>query len=96
MAAAVVAVDLTSVQDALRPARAFINTLAGLVNDQSYASADSYAYNAPAQYQIIGNDGAAIEGTTYYTSQQTAIAAKRNSLMLWGLAAVALYVALQK
>ena len=94
MAAAIVAVDLTAVQDALRPARGFINTLAGLANDQSYANADGYAYNQPAQYQIIGADGAAIEGTTYYTTQQLA-AKKQNSLILWARVGLAVFVALK-
>jgi hypothetical protein len=94
MAAAIVAVDLTAVQDALRPARGFINTLAGLANDQSYANQDGYAYNQPGQFQIIGSDGAAIEGTTYYTVQQQA-AKRQSNLMLWALVGLAVFVALK-
>lgn len=91
MAAAVVAVDLTGVQDALRPARSFINTLAGLVNEQSYAYQDAYAVNQPMQYQIIGNNGAAIEGTPYYTAPTNALGS--NRLLIGAIAiAVAFFV----
>lgn len=95
MAAIVAQYDLTAMQDALRPARNFINTLAGLVNEQSYAGTDGYAVNPPMQYQIVGNTGNAIEGTPYYQNLPAPVTFS-NNFMVGMLALAAAFFVLKK
>ena len=56
--------DVETIQDALRPVRMFVNTIAGVLNDQSWNHVDGQAFNQPYQYQTAGPTGVAVEGST--------------------------------
>ena len=87
-----VVVDASSAQDALRPYRNFINLLAGVANDQSYANTDNAAYSNPYGYQTIGPDGAAVEGTTLYNMGYQTGSNIKSKLITWGLIGAVVYV----
>ena len=84
-------VDPTNAQDALRSVRSFVNTLAGIANDQSWDNIDAKAYTQPYQYQVVGATGTAVEGSTVATSNNRR-PLQNNDLMLLILGAAVVYV----
>ena len=84
--------DIANQQDWLRGVRGFVNTLAGVVNDQSWAGQDGRPYAMPGGYQTIGNPGTgyAIEGRPISVTPSGGVAVSNSTLMLL-LGAVAVY-----
>ena len=92
-----VTVDATAAQDALRPYRNFINVLAGVVNDQSYPGQDGIAVNGTYQYQVIGPNGVAVEGSPYYVpTPSNAPLTLSPNFMMGALVLAAAFFLLQK
>ena len=78
--------DLIAAQDSQRTQRQFISLLGGVFGvDQSPASQDGYAVNAPGQYQTVTPYGVAVEGRPI--SNQQAVTFTVPMLLLAGLAA---------
>jgi len=77
-------------QDALRPLRQFVGLLTTVANDQSWAYQDSYAYNQPYQYQVIGATGSAIEGQPIATTASGGLVLS-NGLIMLALGAALVY-----
>lgn len=76
-------------QDWLRGVRGFINTMAGVVNDQSWSGQDGRAFNSPYGYQTVGPSGIAIEGAPISITPAGGVAVSNGTLMLiLGAAAV--------
>lgn len=80
----------TNQQDWLRTARGFVNTLSGIVNDQSWDRMDASPTNAPYQYQTMGPTGTAIEGAPISTTPGGGLVVSNGVLML-ALGAAAVY-----
>lgn len=79
-------------QDWLRGVRGFVNGLAGVVNDQSWAGEDQRVYNLPYAYQTVGPNGNAIEGAPIAVTRSGGVQISNGTLMLiLGAVAVFLY-----
>ncbi len=77
-------------QDALRPLRQFVNLLTMVSSDQSWANTDGAAYTMPNQYQVVGQHGAAIEGTPISIAQDGTLKFSSSMVML-AIGAAAVY-----